>query len=67
LLASITRGRRTRQRRASRTDKRTASRHHVTHRLVEVGFKDATVRGCGLVMRSTDKAGAEIHSLGTSL
>lgn len=32
--------------------------------LVEIGFKDAAVRGCGLVMRSFDKARTEIYSLG---
>jgi hypothetical protein len=32
--------------------------------LVEIGFNDTTVRPCGLVMRATDRDGAELHSLG---
>lgn len=35
--------------------------------LVEIGFKDATVRGCGVVMRATDQTGAEIHSVGIGI
>jgi hypothetical protein len=32
--------------------------------LVAIGFEDATVRACGLVMRADDPAGTELHSLG---
>lgn len=32
--------------------------------LVAIGFEDATVRPCGLVMRSNDRECGELHSLG---
>jgi hypothetical protein len=35
--------------------------------LVAIGFKDATVRPCGLVMRANDKGGTELHSLGIAV
>lgn len=35
--------------------------------LVAIGFEDATVRGCGFVVRSSDMAGAELHSLGIGI
>jgi hypothetical protein len=35
--------------------------------LVAIGFEGATVRGCGLVKRSNDLDGIEVHSLGIAV
>jgi hypothetical protein len=35
--------------------------------LVEIGFSDATVRGCGFILRADDMTGAELHSLGIGI